>query len=82
MILISPMTLDNFALSCGVTELSKTIYPYEKWLCPKEIADCKKFPPYEDFKSSLSKLQSQDVLSELENIATNRLSNGEWTSQM
>jgi hypothetical protein len=75
------MSLDNFAKSCGVSNLSKTVYPYEKWLCPKDISNCKKFPPYSDFISSLTKKESPEGLQEFENIVNNRLRNGVWTNK-
>ena len=72
------MSLDNFARSCGITELSKTVYPYEKWLCPKEIARCKEFPPYTDFKSSLNSVENEEILHEFIEIVNHRLMLGEW----
>ena len=74
------MTLDNFGQSCGVTEYSKTVYPYEKWLCPKEIRACKTFPKYADFVSSLSKKENQIHIEEFENIVNHRLEVGKWAS--
>jgi hypothetical protein len=75
------MSLDNFAKSCGVQEYSKTVYPYEKWLCPKAIRRCKKFPPYTDFMSSLSLRENDLFIKEFEDLVNYRLKVEEWTSK-
>jgi hypothetical protein len=74
------MSLDNFGVSCGVKEFSKTVYPYEKWVCPNDLRECKTFPPYADFLSSLSKQENEKYLEEFENIVNHRLKVGKWDS--
>ena len=74
------MSLDKFAQSCGVTEISKTIFCYEKWSSPKEIASATSFPDYKDFTSSLSKLKDEQMVHEFSKLVNFRLKAGIWNS--
>ena len=75
------MSLDDFAKSCAVEELAKTVYPYEKWYGPEEIVQCSSFPPFADFKSSLSKKENSELLREFEDVANSRLKSAEWKTK-
>ena len=72
--------LENFARSCGVTTISKSIFPYEKWNNAEAIINCEYFPPYSDFISSLVKPQSPEVVEEFVKVAVNKFEAGEWSS--
>ena len=74
------MSLDNFAKSCNVDQFEKTVYPYEKWFCPKDIAQCKVFPPYSDFISSLTRIHNSKYIDEFKDIVDNNFKNEIWAS--
>lgn len=61
----SPMKLEDFAKSNQVKDLAKLAWPYEKWSNMKDIMRCTKFPPYNDFQSSLSRPQDEKFITEL-----------------
>ena len=72
------MSLEKFAQSCGVTEISKTIYCYEKWSTPFEIKQAKSFPEYKDFRSSLSKVKDSKKVEEFLKLVNFRLKSKIW----
>ena len=53
------MSLEKFAQSCAVKNISKTIYCYEKWSSPLQISKATRFPAYKDFSSSLTKVKNE-----------------------
>ena len=64
----APMTLEAFGESNGVNGLSKSAFPYELWANIQEIMACTKFPPYNDFKSSLTRPGGDKWEKELETV--------------
>ena len=75
------MSLDNFAKSNQIGSCSKSIYPFEKFYSPDELIDCVEFPKYEDFRSSLSKMQDTEYIQQLILIANRWLKNKKWTNE-
>ena len=73
-----PISLDNFAKSCGISALSKTIFPYELYREPAELLAAKQFPKYGDFISSLEKTFNNIYIDELLNICLSKHVSGEW----
>ena len=76
----SPMSLDKFAQSCGVTSSEKTTFPYELYdnICDLRLA--KEFPPYSSFRSSLRPNNNEDFKQELATLAIERVALGHWSS--
>ena len=74
------MSLDKFAQSCGVTNISKTIYCYEKWSSPLQIAKATIFPEYKDFSSSLTKVKEEKNVEEFIKLVNSRLRADIWKS--
>ena len=73
----SPMSLEDFARSCGVNEVSKTTFPYEYYKDIKDLHDSHEFPAYKCFYSSLPSKQA-GFLEELEEIVTDNILLGWW----
>ena len=65
----SPMSLEEFGLSNGITDVSKSIFPYELWSDITQIAQCTTFPAFKCFESSLGKNGGEKWLSELVDVA-------------
>ena len=65
----SPMSLETFARSNEVEEVSKAIFPYELWDDITKIAECTSFPSLEMFQSSLTKSEGEKWLGEFEDVA-------------
>ena len=74
----SPMSLDNLAKSCNVTNLAKSVFPYEKWTDIVDIKLATSFPPYADFRSSLGQQPDEQKIREFESIVSSRLLNGTY----
>ena len=72
-----PMSLDKFALSCGIESVSKTTFPYEYYHDIAELRNVTKFPPYSAFQSSLGKVAG-NFSKELVTIINENLENGKW----
>lgn len=73
----SPMSLDSFSKSCGVTETEKTVYPYELYQDISTLRTETAFPPYPLFKSSLQKVSDENA-EELIQLANEQISTGFW----
>ena len=67
---------DEFAQSCGIREISKTVFPYERFRSISEIIKTEIFPHYADFKSSLSKPLGNNYLAEFSSEVENKLKQG------
>ena len=76
----SPMSLQKFAQSCGITEISKDIFPYERFRSVRELLDTTIFPKYGEFRSSLQKSFDNNYLTELNQIVKSKLDDGDWSS--
>ena len=72
-----PMSLERFAKSCGITEVSKTTFPYEEYRDITNLRTIKEFPPYDRFRSSLSKSNDAN-LDQLEKLVTNNFRDKIW----
>ena len=73
-----PISLENFALSCGINDISKTIFPYELYSDILELTNATEFPHYKHFTSSLKSSYSEHFLVELDKIVEEKLSTKEW----
>ena len=76
----SPMSLDDFAQSCGLTEISKTVFPYEKWANTDDIVKCTIFPPYIDFKTCMQKSWDSQFAREFYSIVNSKLSSDQFNN--
>ena len=72
------MSLDKFAQSCDVRNISKTIYCYEKWSNPLQISKATSFPVYKDFSSSLTKAKDEKNVEEFIKLVNSRLKAHIW----
>ena len=75
----SPMTLDRFARSCGVTATAKTTFPYEYFRDIESLKNVTEFPAYECFRSSLCQ-DTDGFPNELEVLVTKNIVLGIWGS--
>ena len=75
----SPMSLDNFARSCGVTSAEKTTYPYEYFSTMEELRETREFPPYPAFKSSLAK-PDKKAEEEMIKLVNENFDSGFWST--
>ena len=73
-----PMTLDSFAKSCDVTEVSKTTFPYEYYHSVAELYEERNFPNYCMFVSSLRKTGGKEFVKELIDITGDKLRLKKW----
>ena len=74
----SPMSLDSFGQSCGLTDISKTVFPYEKWTNTSDIENCKTFPIYADFKTLIIRKFDDQFIREFFSIANSKLKSKEF----
>ena len=72
-----PMSLERFALSCGIESVSKTTFPYEHYSNIADLRDITEFPPYSAFRSSLGKVAGNYV-NELVSVINENFENGKW----
>ena len=75
----SPMSLEKFALSCGVFSASKTTFPYEHFRDMKTLRKATEFPAYKTFKSSLCQNKG-GFIKDLEELVSNNVLEGVWAS--
>ena len=73
----SPMSLDRFAVSCGVTATEKTTFPYELFRDICTLRTTTEFPSYNLFRSSLVSNKS-GFISEIEELVTSNVKKGIW----
>jgi len=73
-----PISLENFAISCGIKDISKSIFPYELYKNIYNIKNDINFPHYTKFKSALQKPFQMKFLEELSDIFGSKLATGEW----
>ena len=74
----SPMSLEKFADSCGVTIAAKTTFPYEHFRDMKSLREATVFPAYACFRSSLCQ-NKEAFLKELEYLVSWNVQEGIWT---
>ena len=74
----APMSLQKFASSCGITEISKSIFPYERYKNVQELRETRTFPAFSEFKSSLKKPFDPNHVVEMEEIVQHKFQSGEW----
>ena len=75
----SPMSLSAFCKSCGIEEISKSIFPYELYDDVQQLRDATEFPDYKYFLSSLGKKFNADYILELKEIAKTKFESGQWS---
>ena len=74
----APISLDNFAKSCGITEISKTIFPYELYTEVSELENATEFPHYKNFISSLKSSFTDNYLKEFADVIEEKFCKKEW----
>ena len=74
----TPITLEKFAVSCGINEMEKTVFPYELYRDITELKEATQFPHYKAFTSSLKSSYSEKFLDELDKIVEEKLSKKVW----
>ena len=72
------MSLDRFARSVEVTELTKLCFPYELYRTPSEMSEAATFPHFTQFESALWKPNPKFLTSLIE-LSSAKLETGEWT---
>ena len=73
-----PMSLAAFSKSCGVTEISKSTFPYELWFSIRNMVVSERFPIYDDFKSSLGAHKGEENLEDLRFVIEKGIRNGKF----
>ena len=73
----SPMSLDKFSESCGITDAEKTTFPYELFSDIETLRQTVEFPAFKHFRSSLANDKSK-FIEELEKLVTDNVRNGIW----
>ena len=74
------MTLEAFARSCGVKDISKSCFPYEYFKDPNELKACFYFPAYRHFRTVLSK-SSPKFVEEFSRLVQAKISVENWDLQ-
>lgn len=74
----APLSLDNFAKSCEIVGISKTIFPYERYSDIVEMIAETTFPSYSTFSSSLGKIFNEDHIEEFVKIVMEKVTSQEW----
>ena len=69
------MVSEKFAESCKVENITKAIFPYEKYSTIEEILQATSFPPYEDFLTSIW-IPSMKLVDEFEQVINEELEKG------
>ena len=75
----NPMSLDAFSRSCGITEESKTCFPYELYTDIAVLKHIKEFPAYPEFRSSLTR-KTDAFFDELLELVTEKRKDNFWQS--
>ena len=73
----SPMKIEKFAQSCGITDVSKTTFPYEYYRNIESLRTATAFPSYRVFRSSLCQDKSR-FATELETLVSENIRTGKW----
>ena len=74
----APISLENFAKSCGITEIAKTIFPYELYAEVSELKNATQFPHYKHFTSSLKFTFNEIYFKELADTIEEKFCKSEW----
>ena len=74
----SPMSLAAFSKSCGIQDISKSVFPYELYTDVQQLRNEKDFPAYKEFQSSLGRRFNPSYVKEMKEIAKANLISGEW----
>ena len=76
----APLSLDAFAKSCGVTEISKSIFPHDRYQTILDLIHRTRFPEYWEFESCLSAQKNtfDKFIEELRILIEKQLRLGNW----